>query len=108
MLGWMKHKLESRLPGEISVISDMQMIPPMAESEDKLKASWGEWKRQLKTQHSKNEDHGTQFHCSMQIGRENMETVTGFIILGFKITAEVTEAMKLKVTCSLEEKLSPA
>ena len=26
MLGWMKHKLESRLPGEISIISDMQMI----------------------------------------------------------------------------------
>ena len=28
MLGWMKHKLESRLPGEISVTSDMQMTPP--------------------------------------------------------------------------------
>ena len=28
MLGWMKLKLESRLPGEISVISDMQMTPP--------------------------------------------------------------------------------
>ena len=27
MLGWMKHKLESRLPEEIS-ISDMQMTPP--------------------------------------------------------------------------------
>ena len=26
MLGWMKHKLESRLPGEISITSDMQMI----------------------------------------------------------------------------------
>ena len=25
--GWMKHKLESRLPGEISITSDMQMIP---------------------------------------------------------------------------------
>ena len=29
MLGWMKHKLESRLPGEISVTSDMQMTPPL-------------------------------------------------------------------------------
>ena len=29
MLGWMKHKLESRLPGEISITSDMQMIPPV-------------------------------------------------------------------------------
>ena len=28
MLGWMKHKLESRLLGEISIISDMQMAPP--------------------------------------------------------------------------------
>ena len=27
-LGWMKHKLESRLPGEISITSDMQMTPP--------------------------------------------------------------------------------
>ena len=28
ILGWMKHKLESRLLGEISIISDMQMTPP--------------------------------------------------------------------------------
>ena len=28
-LGWMKHKLESRLPGEILINSDMQMIPPL-------------------------------------------------------------------------------
>ena len=27
MLGWMKHRLESRLPGEISTTSDIQMIP---------------------------------------------------------------------------------
>ena len=39
MLGWMKHKLESRLPGEISITSDMQMTPPlMAESEEELKS----------------------------------------------------------------------
>ena len=29
MLGWMKHKLESRLLGEISITSVMQMIPPL-------------------------------------------------------------------------------
>ena len=29
MLGWMKHKLESRLPGEVAVSSDMQMTPPI-------------------------------------------------------------------------------
>ena len=27
MSGWMKHRLETRLPGEISVTSDMQVIP---------------------------------------------------------------------------------
>ena len=32
MLGWMKHKLESRLPGEISITSDMQM----ADSKEEL------------------------------------------------------------------------
>ena len=29
MPGWTKHKLESRLPGEISITSDMQMTPPL-------------------------------------------------------------------------------
>ena len=29
MLGWMKHKLELRLPGEISITSDMQMTPAL-------------------------------------------------------------------------------
>ena len=29
MLGWMEHKLESRLPGEKSITSDMQMTPPL-------------------------------------------------------------------------------
>ena len=29
MLGWKKHKLESRLPGEIPVTSDMQMTSPL-------------------------------------------------------------------------------
>ena len=41
---------------------------------------------------------------SWQIDREKVETVTDFIFLGSKITA-VTAAMKLKDTCSLEEKL---
>ena len=33
MLGWMKHKLELRLLGEISVTSDMQMTPPLWQKE---------------------------------------------------------------------------
>ena len=28
-LGWKKHKLESRVPEEISITSDMQMTPPL-------------------------------------------------------------------------------
>ena len=39
MMGWMTHKLESRLPGEISITSDMQMTPPLwTESEEELKS----------------------------------------------------------------------
>ena len=38
MLGWMKHKLESRFLGEISITSDMQMTPPlMSEIKEELK-----------------------------------------------------------------------
>ena len=35
MLGWMKHELESRLPGEISITSDMQMTPPLWQKAEK-------------------------------------------------------------------------
>ena len=59
-LGWKKHKLESRLLGEISITSDMQMTPPfMAESEEELKSLWMKVKVEsekvgLKAQHSEN------------------------------------------------------
>ena len=37
--GWMKHKLESKLLGEISITSDMQMTPPLwQKSKEKLKS----------------------------------------------------------------------
>ena len=36
MLGWMKHKLESRLPGEISITSDTQMTPPLWQKARKI------------------------------------------------------------------------
>ena len=40
MLGWMKHKLESRLP-EVSITSDMQMTPPLWQKAKKNeRASW--------------------------------------------------------------------
>ena len=38
MLGWMKHKLESRLPGEISITSDVDDNTLMAESKEELKS----------------------------------------------------------------------
>ena len=37
VLGWMKHKLESRLPGEISIISDMKLTPPLWQKAKELK-----------------------------------------------------------------------
>ena len=55
---WMKHKLESRLPGEISITSDMQMTPPLCRKrrtkEPLDESEIGEWKRCFKIQHSEN------------------------------------------------------
>ena len=58
MPGWMKHKLESRLPGEISITSDTQMTPPLwqkVKTKETLDDSerW-EWKSWLEAQHSEN------------------------------------------------------
>ena len=40
MPGWMKHKLESRLQGEISITSDMQVTPPLMKvKEEREKAA---------------------------------------------------------------------
>ena len=48
-LGWKKHKLESRLPGEISITSDMQMTPPLWQKVNRnSKASWWKRKRRVK------------------------------------------------------------
>ena len=72
MPDWMKHKPESRLQGEISITSDMQMIyhpygrrqrgtkEPLDESER------GEWKSWIKTQHSKSYYCGTWSHHFME------------------------------------------
>ena len=37
MPGWMSYKLESRLPEEISITPDMQLIPPLGQKKDELK-----------------------------------------------------------------------
>ena len=90
----MKYKLESRLPGEISKTSDMQIIPPL----------WQKVKRELKSLLMKvkeeSETAGLKLNIqktkimasgpitSWQIDGETVETVTDFIFLGSKITAD--------------------
>ena len=39
MLDWMKHKLESRLPGEISITTDMQKTPPLWQTKEPIDES---------------------------------------------------------------------
>ena len=68
------------------------MTPPLWQKVKKTKeplneSERGEWKSCLKTQHSENEDHGIWSHHFMA-NRETMETVTDFIFLGSKITAD--------------------
>ena len=48
MPDWMKQKLESRLLGEIPIISDMQMTPPLWQKVKRnWRASWWKWKRRV-------------------------------------------------------------
>ena len=94
MLGWMKQKLELRLSGEISVASDMQMIPPLqAESEEELKSLLMKVKEKsekvgLKLNIQKTKIMASSSITSWQIDAETMETVTDFIFLGSKTTAD--------------------
>ena len=91
MPGWMKHKLESRLPGEISITSDTQMTLPLWQKE--------ELKSLLMKVKEENEKPGLKLNIqsmkimvsspitSWQIDGETMETVIDFIFLDSKITA---------------------
>ena len=93
MLVWRKHKLESRLPGEISITSDMQMTPPLWQKVKKNKepldeSERGEWKSWLKAQHSKMKIMASGPITSWEIDEETVETVSDFIFLGSKITAD--------------------
>ena len=45
MPGWMEHKLESRLPGEISITSDMQLIQPLWQKVKRVKENLDEGER---------------------------------------------------------------
>ena len=67
---WMKHKMESRLPREISIISNMQMTKlngrkQRGSKEPLDKGERGEWRSWLKTQYSENQDHGIWSHPFM-------------------------------------------
>ena len=46
MLGWMKHELESRLPGERSITSDMQITPPYGRKRRRTKERLDESERE--------------------------------------------------------------
>ena len=48
MVGWMKHKLELILLREISITSDLEIIPPLWQKVKNWRASWWKWKRRVK------------------------------------------------------------
>ena len=101
MPGWMKHKLESRLLGEISITSDMQITPPYGRKWKGTKEPFdeserGEWKVGLKLNIQKTKIMASIPITSWQIDGETMETVTDFIFLGSKITAYVDCSHEIK------------
>ena len=100
MLDWKKHKLESRLPREISITSDRNInnlryaddTTLMAESEEELKSHLmkvsGEWKVGLKLNIQKTKIMAASPITSWEIDGETVETVSDFILGGSKITAD--------------------
>ena len=111
MLGWMKHKLESRLLGEISITSDTQMTPPlMAESKEELKSLLMKVKEEsekvgLKLNIQKTKIMASGPITSWEIDGETVETVSDFILGAPKSLQMVIAAMKLKYAYSLEGRL---
>ena len=88
----MKHKLESRLPGEITVISDTDTTL-MAESEEELKSLLMKVKEEsekvcLKLNIQKMKIMASGPITSWKIDGETMETVRDFVSLDSKITAD--------------------
>ena len=93
MLDWKKHKLESRLLGEISITSDMQNTTLMAENEEELKSLLMKVKVEtekvgLKLNIQKTKIMASGPITSWEIDGATMETVSDFIFLGSKITAD--------------------
>ena len=84
----------------------------MAESEEELKSLLMKVKVEsekvgLKLNIQKTKIMASGPTTSWEVDGETVETVSGFIFWGSKIAADVTAAMKLKDTYSLEEKLWP-
>ena len=90
MLDWKKHKLESRLLGEISITSDMQMTPLTAESEEELKSLLMKVKEESEKVGLKFNIQKTKIMASGPITSWQIdgETVADFIFLDSKITAD--------------------
>ena len=114
MPGWMKHKVESRLLGEISITTDMQMTLPLWQSEEELKSllmnvKEGSEKVGLKFNIQKTKITASSPCSSWQIDGETMKTVRDFIWRrgAAKSLHMVSAAMELKDACPLEEKLWP-
>ena len=109
MLGWKKHKLESRLPGEIPITSYADDTTLMAESEEELKNLLMKVKEQSEKVGLKLNIQKTKIMASGPIASWEIdgETVSDFIFLGSKSLQMVTAAMKLKDAYSLEGKLWP-
>ena len=89
MLGWKKHKLESRLLGEISITPDIQMTPPLWQSEE-LKSLLMKVKEESEKVGLKLNIQKTKIMASGSITSWKIdgETVANFIFLGSKITAD--------------------
>ena len=81
----------------------------MAESEEELKSLLmrvkGKWESWLKIEHSKNKDHGIWSHHFMTNRWWKTENSDRFYFLVLQITGDSDSSMKLKDSCSLEEKL---
>ena len=94
MLGFKKHKLESRLPGEISITSDMQMTPPLRQkAKRKIKSLLMKVKEESEKADLKLNIQKTKFMASgpitsREIDGETVETMSDFILGGSKITAD--------------------
>ena len=84
MPDWIKHKLESRPLGEISITSDMQMTPSLWQKAKSLLMKEESGKVDLKLNIQKTKIMASRPITSWQIDQETMETVRNFILGGLQ------------------------